>query len=200
MQQKVRQIEKVFKAMDQDLTRFSKITGVGCPSGCILCCLKPDLEASVLEFLPLAWHLVKTNQHNEVLDKIESGQSVCVSLNTIRTDSTNPGCGNYAYRGAICRLFGSATVRNSKTGKHSMYSCKTQKEEYASDWDSLTERINKMDHPPVVTDYYYQLMAIDPHLAADYNPINQSIYKAINKVAYYLSHRSRPNSPCSKAG
>ena len=199
MHQKVRQVEKIFKAMDQDLARFKKTTGIGCPEGCILCCLKPDLEASVLEFLPFAWYLVKTNQHEAILEKIESGQTVCVSLNTVRSDSSSPGCSFYAQRGAICRLFGSASLRNGKTGRLTMYSCKTQKELYAGTWENITERINSAENPPVVSDYYFQLMAIDPGLASDYNPINQSIYKAINKVAYYLSNRPQPNSPCRKA-
>lgn len=199
MQQKVRQVERIFKAMDRDLVRFKKWTGVGCPPGCVLCCLKPDLEASVLEFLPLAWHLVTTNQHEAVLEKIETGQTICVSLNTIRTDSTAPGCGFYGQRGAICRLFGSATLRNGKTGKLSLYACKTQKEMYADSWDEIGERIQKFDSVPVVPDYYFQLITIDPHLTNDYNPINQSIYKAITKVAYYLSHRPKPNSPYNRA-
>lgn len=199
MQQKVRQVEKIFKAMDRDLSRFRKVTGVGCPEGCILCCLKPDLEASVLEFLPLAWHLVKTHQHEAVLDKIESGQNVCISLNTVRSDSSAPGCGFYAHRGAICRLFGSAALRNSKNGQISMYSCKVQKENHENEWNGITSKINQLENPPIVSGYYYQLMAIDPHMAADYNPINQSIYKAISKVAYYLSHRPQPNAPWNKA-
>jgi uncharacterized protein len=199
MLQKVRQVEKVFKAMDGDLSRFKQVTGVSCPEGCILCCLKPDLEANVLEFLPLAWHLVTTNQHEEVLEKIESGQSVCVSLNTVRSDTSSPGCRFYPYRGAICRLFGSAALRNKKTNNLALYACKTLKEKYAPSWDDIGGRINSQKKPPMVPDYYFQLITIDTHLANDYNPINLSIYKAISKVALYLSHRPKPKAPYGHA-
>jgi hypothetical protein len=41
---------------------------------------------------------------------------------------------------------------------------------------------------PMVTDFYYQIYFIDPNMANDYNPINVSIYKAIQKVAYYFEN------------
>lgn len=200
MLQKVKQVNQLFKSMDNSLMRFRKFNGIGCPAGCISCCLKPDLEANVLEFLPLAWHLVTTNQHDEVLEKIESGQSVCVGLNTVRSDSSNPGCRFYDHRGAICRLFGSATVKNRKTKKLELYACQILKENYSESWSEMQHKINLYPDSPKVVDYYVQLSAIDERLANDYNPINQSIYKAIMKVALDYSHRPKPNTPIGKAG
>jgi len=199
MHQKVKQVENVFKEMDNHLARFKKVTQVNCPQGCILCCLKPDLEANVLEFLPLAWHLVKTGMHEEVLEKIESGQTVCVSLNTIRADNSLPGCKFYPHRGAICRLFGSAALRNNKTGRLTLYTCRTLKDNYAGIWTEMETRIGNEKNVPMVPDYYYRLIAIDPILANDYNPINKTIYKAIGKVMLWFSHRPKPNSPFGKA-
>ena len=199
MLQKIRQVERIFREMDQELSRLKTATGVTCPEGCLLCCLKPDLEASVLEFLPLAWHLVATGQHHEVIETIESGQKVCVSLNTLRTDDKMPGCRFYNHRGAICRLFGSAAIRDSKTRKLSLYSCKTQKENYASSWSEISDRLNLQKNPPVVSDFYFRLVAADPHMSADYHPINESIYRAIEKVALFVQHRPKPNAPFGKA-
>ncbi len=178
--------------MERELSRFGQTTRVGCPSGCISCCLKPDLEASVLEFLPLAWHLVTTDKHNEVIACIEGGQKVCASLNTLRSNTEHPGCRFYAHRGAICRLFGSAAIRNLKTRRNTLYSCKIQKEMHADRWEEMVASINALKGIPLVPDYYMELQTIDPQLANDYNPVNLSILKAINKVEIYLSHRPKP--------
>ncbi len=194
MLQTVRQIEKVYQRMERELSRFGQTTRVGCPSGCITCCLKPDLEASVLEFLPLAWHLVTTGQHDGVIARIEEYPKVCASLNTLRTVTEQPGCRFYAHRGAICRLFGSAALRNLKTRRNTLYSCKIQKELYADRWEEMVAQINSLKGVPLVTDYYMELQTIDPQLANDYNPINISIRKAINKVELYLSHCPKPGS------
>ncbi len=194
MYQKVKEVAKLFKAMDNDLVRFKKVTGVACPQGCILCCLKTGLEASVLEFFPLAWHLVRSRQYEGVLQQIESGQPVCISLNTVCSDVTVPGCRFYNHRGAICRLFGSAALRYGKSGKLSLYSCRTLKDNYADDWGEMESLINRDKKAPVVSDYYFKLLAIDPYLANDYNPINQSIYKAIGKVLLYYSYRQKPGA------
>jgi hypothetical protein len=59
-------------------------------------------------------------------------------------------------------------------------------------------------HIPVVSDFYYQIYYIDPQLANDYNPINVSIRKAIEKVAYYYANkpirksRVKGNAPVDK--
>jgi hypothetical protein len=42
---------------------------------------------------------------------------------------------------------------------------------------------------PLVTDFYYQIYFIDTQMANDYNPINVSIRKAIERVAYYYSNK-----------
>ena len=199
MLQKIRQVERIFREMDSEFARLKNVTGVTCPEGCMLCCLKPNLEASVLEFLPLAWHLVTTGQHHEVIENIESGLSVCVALNTIRPDDMMPGCRFYKHRGAICRLFGSAAIRDSKTRKLSLYSCKTLKENYASSWAEISERLNLQKKLPVVSDFYFRLVAVDPQLSAEYHPINESIYLAIEKVALIVQHRPKPNAPFGKA-
>jgi hypothetical protein len=96
-------------------------------------------------------------------------------------------------------IFGSAAIRNNKTGRVTLYSCKTLKENYAETWDDINGRMNQLKKAPMVPDYYFQLIAIDPHLANDYNPINTSIYKAITKAALYLSHRPKPNAPYNRA-
>jgi uncharacterized protein len=183
MHEKIRQVERIFRELEDKTASLQNETKIVCPQDCVLCCLKPALEASVLELLPLAWHLVSSGHHEEILEKVESGQEVCACLNQVKNEDIHPGCKFYPNRPAICRLFGSAVTREKKSGRYSLHACKTMKENYAEEWESIRGKINLFPSLPVISDYYYQLYAIDLHLAGDYNPINQSIYKAIGAVS-----------------
>ena len=65
------------------------------------------------------------------------------------------------------------------------------KNEYPEEFKITGERINSGMEIPLVTDYYYQIYFIDNRLANDYNPINVSIRKAIEQVAYYYSNKPK---------
>jgi ribosome-associated protein len=86
----------------------------------------------------------------------------------------------------ICRLFASAAIRD-KNGKFSVYACTYMKSAYPENFLKTNEQINTGMTVPVVSDYYFRIRFIDSQMADDYNPINVSIRKAIEKVAYYYA-------------
>jgi uncharacterized protein len=188
MPEKIKKVEEIFRDIDAKIARFNPVTGLKCPEGCVQCCLNHETEASVLEFLPLAFHLVSTNQFQEVIEKIENEPPDCVNLTSSSFPSSKPGCRFYPFRGLICRLFGSAVVPESKSKKYRLYACRTLKENYSATWNEIQIKINLQPEIPKVSDFYYGLHAIDPTLAGDYYPINQSIYKAISIVLPYFYH------------
>ncbi|GIV37956.1 MAG: hypothetical protein KatS3mg032_2335 [Cyclobacteriaceae bacterium] len=55
--EKVQAVEQLFAELDEAMMRFRERINLSCPAGCVKCCLKPEIEATVLEFLPLAMHL-----------------------------------------------------------------------------------------------------------------------------------------------
>ena len=63
------------------------------------------------------------------------------------------------------------------------------KNEFPEEFKRSMEQINSGMNIPVVTDFYYQIYFIDSLMANDYNPINVSIRKAIEKVAYYYENK-----------
>ena len=91
-----------------------------------------------------------------------------------------------------------------KNAKLSVYTCSYMKAEFSTEYKATMERINLDMHIPVVSDFYYQIYYIDPQLANDYNLINVSIRKAIEKVAYYYANkpirksRVKENTPVDK--
>jgi Fe-S-cluster containining protein len=188
MLDKIRKIERVFNQLDKETAKFGKQSGLKCLTNCDLCCRKKGLEANVLEFLPFAYYLVKNNLHEAALDLLETNPEHCINLAKTQIPGQTAGCSIYAHRGLICRLFGFSGVRD-KNAKLAVYTCSLMKNEFATEYKQTMERINSDMHIPVVSDFYYQIYYIDPQLANDYNPINVSIRKAIEKVAYYYANK-----------
>jgi len=161
MLDKIRKIERVFNQLDKETTKFGNQSGLKCLTNCDLCCRKKGLEANP--------------EH-------------CINLAKTQVPGQTAGCSIYAHRGLICRLFGFSGVRD-KNAKLAVYTCSLMKNEFAAEYKQTMERINSDMHIPVVSDFYYQIYYIDPQLANDYNLINVSIRKAIEKVAYYYANK-----------
>lgn len=189
MLEKIRKVERVFKQLDKETQKFGQQSKLKCLTNCNFCCLKPGLEANVLEFLPLANYLVRNNLHEAALALIDSAPEHCINLAKNQVSGETAGCLAYEYRGLICRLFGFSAIHD-KNMKLSVYTCSHIKKEYPEEYKNATLLINsgKMNIPQV-TNFYYQIYSIDPQMANDYNPINISIRKAIERVAYYYSYK-----------
>jgi Fe-S-cluster containining protein len=188
MLNKIRKVERVFKQLDKETEKFGKQSGLKCLTNCNLCCLKKGLEANVLEFMPLALYLVKNNLHEAALDLLDTNPEHCISLAKSQVPGQTAGCSIYEHRGMICRLFGFSGIRD-KNSKLAVYTCTHMKNEYPQEFKYAMEHVNSGMNIPLVTDYYLQIYVIDSYLANDYNPINVSIRKAIEKVAYYYSNK-----------
>ncbi|HEY3370479.1 MAG TPA: YkgJ family cysteine cluster protein [Prolixibacteraceae bacterium] len=190
MLDKIRKVEKVFKQLDKETAKFGQQSNLKCLTNCNLCCMKKGLEANVLEFLPLAFYLVKNNLHEEALDLLATNPEHCINLAKTQVPGQTAGCSNYEHRGMVCRLFGFSGIKD-KNSKLAIYTCSHMKNEFPVEFKNTMERINSGMEIPMVTDFYYQIYFIDTYMANDYNPINVSIRKAIEKVAYYFANKPR---------
>jgi Fe-S-cluster containining protein len=185
LDEKVTAVTNLFGKLDKEISVFQSRTGLHCPAGCGKCCVKPDIEATVLEFLPFAHYLHKAGFADAWLEKdIEA--AVCHILNP--TQAGQGLCSNYVHRGLICRLFG-YSARTTKYGKPELVTCTVIKEQepYART-RSLVET-GQLDIP-VMNRYYMQLLAIDMELARNFYPINRAIRKAIETVLHYYAYRN----------
>ena len=187
MLDKIIQVEQVFKQLDKQTEKFGKQANLKCLTNCNLCCLKKGLEANVLEFLPLANYLVKNNLHEAALDLLDTNPEYCINLAKNQVPGQTAGCSNYEHRGMVCRLFGFSGIKD-KNSKLAIYTCSHMNDKYPQEFKNAMESINSGMEIPMVSDFYYQIYFIDANLANDYNPINVSIRKAIEKVAYYYAN------------
>src|SRR5690348_15743067 len=100
LEEKVKSVEAVFEKLDGGISGFQSATTLHCKSGCGQCCFKPDIEATLLEFLPFAFHLYHSNQAEAWLGRLrETDSDICLILNP--TQAGAGLCSQYSHRGLI---------------------------------------------------------------------------------------------------
>jgi uncharacterized protein len=188
MEEKVLAVEQVFEKLDADIASFQQWSGLGCKWGCGKCCFKPDIEATVLEFLPFAYYLYKNNLAFEWLDKLESDNDpLCLILNPQQNGAGL--CSQYKHRGLICRLFG-FSARTNKYAQKELVTCQIIKSEQSEKYNEASEQIAEGKSVPVMSQYYMQLHSIDFQMAQEFFPINRAIKHAIEAILHYYAYRS----------
>ncbi len=185
--EKVFAVEKLFGELDEEITKFQSRSSLHCKAGCGKCCFKPDIEATILEFLPFALAQYRQGKAEEWLGKLGTADStICAILNPLQAAAGL--CSQYAYRGLICRLFG-YSARTNKYGKNELITCQIIKTEQSEAYQLAEKRIEEGESVPVMSHYYIQLHSIDADLARDFFPVNEAIKRAIETVLHYYAYR-----------
>lgn len=193
IENRVRLVEELYRNLDLEISQFQKETNLGCVSGCGKCCTKPDIDASPLEFLPWAFQLFLNGEAENVLKELSIKQNpICHIYRPLSIIENSFGsCGDYQYRGLICRLFGYGATKD-KYGALRLATCKIIKEGQQENFEKSTELINKGLPVPIFTDYYMNLSQIDFKLGNIILPINKALKQAIEEVLQYYSYRDLP--------
>ena len=162
---------------------------MGCISGCGFCCANPEVPATALEFLPLAFDLQEKGLAEDIAAQLAADKSkgLCVVYRAQAEDQTKGFCGNYEKRGLICRVFGASARKNNKTNQKELITCKLLKAERPENFQLVTERINDDLEIPLAPAYYTRLKDVDEALSV-LHPINEAILMALELVlrdAYY---------------
>lgn len=184
--QKSQAVKEVFQELEEEARKFHQEGGMGCISGCGFCCANPNVPASPLEFLPLAFDLYEKGVADDIANQLAMADQpgICVVYRSNSEDNSKGFCGNYANRGLICRLFGASARRNSKTSKKELITCKILKAEKKDSYLAVSQRINADMEIPMAPSYYVRLGDIDEHLNQQY-PVNQAILMALELVLRY---------------
>jgi len=193
LHQKVQKVEKLYANLEKDLIKFQDSSKLGCIPGCGLCCFKSDIDASILEMLPFAYHLYREKKAVDFYEKLllRQNEPVCVLLSAVFTE-TRPGfCTNYKNRPLICRLFGFSAMLN-RYHHPVLVTCKTIKENDPVNYQNAVNSIAGGGYVPVISDYFQQVRSIDPDLGSKMFTINMAMKKAIEIVLNYYSYRRKP--------
>jgi Fe-S-cluster containining protein len=186
---KVRAVQRVYTKLDREISKVQLESGMHCLSGCGECCKKPDIDATPLEFLPLALKLYDDGKAESFLEELQNNTST--TCHVFRPYVTNFGglCNEYPYRGLICRLFG-FTARRDKEGKPEIVTCKLIKTHQEKEYQQAIANIKNGKRIPIMSEFYTRLASIDPSLAQFY-PINKAMEVAVETVLHYYAYRKR---------
>lgn len=188
IERKVQLVESLFLKLELETAKFEQAAGIGCVSGCGKCCTFPNVEASPIEFLPWAFHLFLNGEAEKTIIKLNKNKSLTCLVYKPLSIIDQGRCGDYKYRGLICRLFGLA-ANTDKYGKLRLATCKIIKEGQSENYNSATEAIDKGLNVPVFTEYYMQLNQIDFNLGNIILPVNKALKRALEEVLQYYAYR-----------
>lgn len=180
-------MEEIFVELEAEISSFQQWSGIRCSTGCGKCCFKPDVNATVLEFLPLAYYAFRSGVAEVLHDKASTNpDGICSFTNS---QATGGMCSTYLSRGLICRLFG-FSARLNKYGKADLITCQVIKAEQAVPYKEAVWLIGVGERTvPLVGKYYMRLVSVDPELGRTLYPINTAIRKAIEEVLHYYAYR-----------
>lgn len=178
----------ILAVIESATAQFASRAGIKCRSGCGQCCLNQNVEARVIEFLPLARYLFEIDMAHEIYELATTSKAAsCILYRPDPSDSSLGRCGHYAYRPSVCRLFGFAAVRD-KNKRPQLAACQRHKKLQPEIVAAAQEEIDKGAEVPMFSDFGMQLSALTTSDALmQMLPINQALARAIEKVA--LSRR-----------
>jgi Fe-S-cluster containining protein len=182
------ELQNIYDDMGSSFANFQKNTGLNCLEGCGKCCTNPDIEASVLEMLPLAVRLNDENKLDEWLEKLENpAKDSCLMFESHNENGTKGMCGAYKERPSVCRMFGVAGYFD-KHHEVTLSVCKLIREKYPELTQTRTAEATA-ENTPVLVNWSYRMSEIDPALIQDRMPLNQALKLALEKVALYAQYQ-----------
>ncbi len=179
-----KQVRAIYQILDNQIDAFAAKTSLFCPHGCGECCKSQKVEATVLECIPMAFELFRTNQAELLLKRLERSvdDKQCILFRRDFIEKGEWGCSQYQHRALICRLFGFAGNRD-RSGKAVLAMCRIMKPgRNTFDYD-LSDDNAPM---PLFSDAGMRITSLNPAMGSLRLPINQALMQALYKVGIYL--------------
>lgn len=170
-----------YQLLSEEFGSYQKQSGLHCLAGCGACCNNPQVEASILEMLPLALHLFDIGQAELYLEQMrDSGGFACHLFQRHSLDGMKGACTVYEWRPGICRMFGVAGYR-SKTELPVLSVCGTIKNSVPAKYADALIAVSTSS-PPMLAYGRQRVAKIDYALGEKLMPINQALLRALEKV------------------
>ena len=180
---KIQLVLEAFKEVDEEIANFRKELDLSCLNKCGLCCKNIQIEATVLECLPVADFLLKSNQVDKFFNESSESlsQKYCLFYQEEIPSQALGNCTQYELRPFICRLFGFAGQLN-KFGQARFSLCKYLKYAKPDLSEIVEKKLKTVKIFPLFSRSFDLLYNIDPYLVQNRLPINLAIREAIEKL------------------
>ncbi len=180
----------VYNELDSLITDFRGETQLDCLKGCRECCNTPsyNIEASVLEMLPLSIHIWQSGEGEYWLQKLSEirPDDPCVLYISSPSVKSEGGCSKYAWRPLLCRLFGFSAVID-KQGKPVIALCKKVKQLNPHLEAKIQSLINRGLKAPVNSHFAKRVSFLNPFYGQKLYPINEAFRLALEVIGYRLT-------------
>lgn len=185
----------LFHELDAETEAFAAATGLRCPTGCGACCESPAIHCAAVEFEPLARAFVDAGTAEAALERAaEAGAGPCIFY---AADGPGRGrCTVYAYRPAVCRLFGFAAVRG-KRGHPELAACRRHKAEQPEAVARAHEQVATGAPVPLMGVWQTRAAELGTSTSGALLPINQAIATALER-ALMLTAFASADAPASE--
>lgn len=175
------QVMELYGRADGAVEGYRLSSGLDCPQGCVHCCSSEKVEATVLELIPMACHLFRTNRAELLLKRLENEDSpaACILFRPDLAGSLGGGCSEYPHRALVCRLFGFAG-NTDRNGVPRLAFCRIMKPLFPPPQGDLLRGL------PIFQDYGLAATAMHPSLGGPRLFINLALKEALLKVGLML--------------
>jgi Fe-S-cluster containining protein len=191
-------VQEIYRSLDRDIGLFQLATGLRCPRGCGICCKSPEVEATVLEVIPLAFQIQREKREEAVLISIEEelsrGDLTCVLVRPGEDRAGEGRCSYYGLRPLLCRLFG-FSLRYNKYGRPELCPCRVIKETAPNKVQEACKAIQNGLQGPVYQTSFLSIASLNPGIGYRLIPINQAIKEALEYLYWKKRFTPQPEGP-----
>ena len=188
-----RDVSRIYRSIDRKTDRLQRATSLYCPEGCGTCCKTTNIEATLLETLPLAEAIFNREEEASVLRAIEERISrddfSCVLFGRPAAPP-NGWCGYYPFRPLLCRLFGFA-ARKNRCDELDFCTCGRLKETAPDGVRRAELSISMGLRIPVYQESFMRIAAMNPAIGFKRYPINLAIKEALEYLYWRRPRRVR---------
>ena len=179
-------LQKVYDEMSEAFASYQASTKLNCLNGCGRCCFNPEVDASVLEMLPMALRIYDEGKLDEWLERLENAEDKSCLVYKSTGPNGQGHCSIYKERPSLCRMFGVAGYTN-KYQEVTLSICKYIKEEYPQ---YLAHAEANAEKAPTMKQWSNRLMTIHPELIQNKKPINLALKEALERVAFNMQFQN----------
>jgi Fe-S-cluster containining protein len=176
-------LTRLFQSLDEEVMSFAQAQSVRCLPGCGACCQSPNIETTVAEMLPLAYELFqKGNAEDRAWNWSEQKGALCPQYESHPDRPAQGRCQTYAFRPAICRLFGYSGFRD-KSGTIRFATCRKIQVQEGDKIQRIEGRLNRGESSiPFLSEAHERVAEIGGNLAWEILPINEALRRALEII------------------